>query len=207
MTIELNADTCALAVVVAAQSYGDHPVKALTTHRGMLRRSLAAAAHALVEGTGADVAQVCGVLGSSVATFKAAERDNALSFQIARHAAFKAIAPNIRARWDRPLQPSAPAPTAAPVDHSAAIREALQRRRSAVVVVGVEQDKANLTRAGAGGCRWHLHSSIAETVCDEPVVRGRLFCTEHCVATGQKTTPVELAPAVMPARYCDRGAR
>lgn len=187
MKVRLNADTCALAIVVAAQTYGDHPMQAMTARSGMRRRSIAAAAHALAEGTGAEIAQVCGVLGTSVATFKTAERENTLPFLQARHAAFVAIAPGVQARWDAPERPKAKA-----ADHRDAIKEALDRRKAKGLVVRV------------GGCRAHLHLKDFDGVCAEEIVPGRLFCAPHCRAMGQKDTPVDLAPAVMPARYSER---
>lgn len=51
VTLPFSADVCAQAVIAAARALGDDPIQALTTARGVGRRSLAAAAWAVHRAT------------------------------------------------------------------------------------------------------------------------------------------------------------
>lgn len=202
--IHLTAELCAQAIVAACRVYGVDPLRCVQVKRGAGRSPLIAAAVAVQKITGAQRIVIARVLDVSPPSMARAVRDDVAPFSAAVAAAWSAVdtSPTTEALTLKAAVKAMPAPV---VDHTAAIKAALDRRRVAATVVGVEKDRAALG-GGAGGCHWPLANTEArrkEAPCQETAVSGRLFCPEHCRAVGQKDTPVELAPVVMPAGYRD----
>ena len=210
--IHLTADLCAQAIVAAARVYDVDPLRWAEVKRGPSRSALIAAAVAVEKITGRSRKDIAAVFGCPPTSLWGAEhrRD---PFSAAVNAAWSAVDVSevreleaaIRATPPAAI-PTAPEPAKIVVDHTAAIKAAMARRRvAAVTVVGVEKDRAALG-GGAGGCHWPLAGTTArlsEKPCQAEAVSGRLFCADHCRAVGQKDTPVELAPAVFPTGYRD----
>lgn len=220
MTLKLSPEVCAAAIVAAARSYGDDPILAVTTprKRGQIgRRSLAPAALAIVQATGCNRRKLCDLLAVDYFTLstvghapRAAEAHAAaliamgVSPEDIASGRFPAKPPSRATRMSSdgpakavPSTPALPAPASAKpkVDHLAAIRTAMARR-------------AQLPKPAprpADSCAWphNVPGKEADPVCAETRVRGRLFCADHCLAIGQKATPVDLAPPVMPSTYRD----
>lgn len=210
MTVRLTADICAQAIVAACGVYETAPLKAFDCLRGPGRSALMAAASAAQKVTCASREQTARVFGVHPVSLARCEREGKPQFLKAAAAAWLAIdIEDVKAASPAPApKPSKPVKAPA-VDHRPAIAEALARHREkmasrAIVVVGVEADKASI---GAGGCCWPPKGVVAvadEPICNDPAVPGRLFCSAHCLALGQKDTPVALAPAQMPQRYSER---
>lgn len=93
--------------------------------------------------------------------------------------------------------PPKPASDSAPprVDHTPAIRAALQRRKPVPYqVAGVERDALLLPEPGKGGCGFPMGDprSPDYRACDAEKVPGRRYCAEHLRASGLKAEPAEL---------------
>lgn len=187
MTHPLTADLCATAVVTAARAYGDHPICVLEAKRGLPRRSLASAARALSDRTGATAEAVCKVLGLSWATYQVAARKETGAYLKAVWSADHALQPLL----DQVPAPAAPSPVvveAAPAayDHRPMIAAALARRAHVAprVVDGVRPITTE-------GCLWPLGDPAEPDFhrCGAEAVAGRNYCAGHCKAAGQKPTP------------------
>lgn len=216
MSLPLTADLCAVALVAAARSYGDDPVRAFQSRTGVLRRSLTPAATAISAHTGMLATPVCEALGIRFQTYYGAAQTNKPAYRAAVRAALEALqrggptgtvhAPPpvaLKAPSAAAVTPSAPQPPAPPVDHTDAIREAIRRRKGVqMTVVGVEKDQALLPPVEAGGCAWPLGDLKAGTLraCGDTVVLGRMYCAVHCKASGQKATPKVIATVGRVAR-------
>lgn len=203
MTPPLTADLCARAIVAACDVYGKDPFAAIGSARAG-RTPLVAAASAARKVTGATVAVVSRVFQVHQTTISKAERIGDAKYRRAVAAAWEAIAVDEDEAGSTPAQPvvdnrkPAPiAPVEAPgrIDHTAAIAEALARRKArgaiAVEVVGVEADKALIGATSPGGCVWPMGDPRAPDYrsCQEPPLAGRLYCAEHLKRAGLKAEP------------------
>lgn len=209
-TVRLTADLCAEAIVASCRVYGADPLKVMAASRGG-RVPLVPAALAILKVTGVTrltITRVLGVANTSLVRHEAAPPPLSREAQTAAWAAMDAgddQVEKIAAAPGRAEAEAGPAPSrTVVVDHTAAIKAALARRRErSIEVVGAIAPKpAN----GEGLCHWPTGAPIGaqdDPTCDEVVVPGRLFCAAHRRALGQKDTPVALAPAVMPAGYRD----
>lgn len=221
MSVPLTAHLCAVAIVAAANAYGDDPVRAVEAKRGVLRRALMAAATALVAQTGQKPSTVCRILSIHLSSYSRSSREDDIGFRTAVRSATRYLSKAIPHPMEElaPPQPETSeaatlvVPEPARVDHTPAIAEALRRRKAAgqvqVTVVGVEADKALLPPPGAGGCAWPLGDPRATGYrsCDTPVVAGRMYCAAHLKAGGMKATPRPVETVGRVARpYTDREA-
>jgi hypothetical protein len=216
MAVRLTADLCAQAIVASCGVYGSDPLKVLSAKTNG-RAALVPAAIAVqkVTGVGRDVIiRVFGVANTSLDRHEKDATHKSLSAQSAAWSAMDVpedhdtpdpvppLAPIVR----RPAAAIAPVVAKPAVDHTAAIKAALEKRREkGFPVVGVEADKARL-KAGRGLCHWPLGAPAGaqnDPACHDDVVPGRLFCADHCRAVGQKDTPVVLDAPVLPASYRD----
>ena len=221
MSVPLTAHLCAVAIVAAANAYGDDPVRAVEVKRGVLRRALMAAATALVAQTGQKPSTVCRVLSIHLSSYSRSGREDDIGFRTAVRSASGYLSKAIPHPMDAAAGPepeiSATAVLAvqepARVDHTPAIAEAMRRRKAAgkvaVTVVGVEHDKALLPPPGAGGCAWPMGDPRAAGYrrCEAPVVAGRMYCAAHLKAAGMKASPRPIETVGRVARaYTDREA-
>lgn len=234
MAVSLTADICAAAIVASARVYGDHPVKAMVAKAGRNRRSLAAAATAIVAQTGRLAPVVCNVLGLGRGTYDLAARMNTGEYQQAVKAAVRAIAGLSAAdiaepRRTRPVPPrrtgtivapppvaseTPPTPARPAVDHRPAIAEALARQKArsagpAFEVVGVEADRALIGATAPGGCVWPMGDprDPGYRSCQAQTLAGRLYCAEHLKKAGMKPVAKTIAVVGRVAQpYVDREA-
>lgn len=175
--VPLTAQTVAHAVVAAAHAHGDHPLRALESRAGKLRRSLKAASRALELETGETPARICAVLDMSVAAHVQGIRENRPDYLAAVRAARRALAPFA------PVAPEPPVAPAAPIDHRPAIREAVARFKGRVAAAVVPHGERPTPDKG---CLWPV--AVGES-CGAARVEGRQYCPEHCKAAGLKPTP------------------
>lgn len=218
MTVLLTADLCARAIVAACGVYGKDPLAAINAARAG-RTPLVAAASAAREVTGASVVTVSRVFQVHQTTINKNERIGDAKFRRAVRAAQAAILIEARTTPDAgtvvappPVALEAPAP--ARVDHTAAIAEALARRRARtagidVVVVGVEADRALIGATEPGGCVWPMGDprSADYRSCQATPLSGRLYCAEHLKKAGMKPVAKPLATVGrVAAPYADREA-
>ena len=217
MAVRLIADLCAQAIVASCDVYGSDPLKVLTAKTNG-RAALVPAAIAVqkVTGVGRDVIiRVFGVASTSLDRHEKEPTHKSLMAQSAAWSAMDVdeerevaatVMPTPGIAVSTPAKPPAPVAAKPAVDHTAAIKAALEKRRDrGFTVVGVETDKAHL-KAGHGGCHWHLKAPAGVRnglPCHDDVVPGRLFCSAHCRAVGQKDTPVVLDAPVLPESYRD----
>jgi hypothetical protein len=82
----------ARAVIAAARSYGDDPVRAMTTSRGVTRRSLTAAAAGISEAAGVSFTRAAQVVGIREQNLSRSRSTGGDVFEAARRAAFAAVA-------------------------------------------------------------------------------------------------------------------
>jgi hypothetical protein len=229
VTQPLTADLCARAIVAACGVYGKDPFAAINAARAG-RTPLVAAATASRSATGASVVTVSRVFQVHQTTINKHEREGTAKFRRAVEAARGAIQIEAestttdllvvndkkpRAGTDvapPPVALEAPAP--ARVDHTAAIAEALARRRERtagidVVVVGVEADRALIGATEPGGCVWPMGDprSADYRSCQATPLSGRLYCAEHLKKAGMKPVAKPLASVGrVAAPYADREA-
>lgn len=222
MTLRLTADLCAQAVVAAARALGEDPVLALTGPKikgaGSIRRCLCPAVLAIVEATGAYRHRVCAILGADKFAVAKAARQWPEAVEAARRAISADAAEPVAAEpvgtvvAPPPVALEAPAP--ARVDHTAAIAEALARRRARtagidVVVVGVEADRALIGATEPGGCVWPMGDPGTPDYrsCQAKPLTGRLYCAKHLKKAGMKPVAKPLATVGrVAAPYADREA-
>lgn len=98
--VPLTADLFARAVIAAARSYGDDPVRALEVDRGRTRRCLAPAAAGICRATGASMARVSRIMGvraNNIARAKEADGFQLASMAAERAAKFATWRPESRA--------------------------------------------------------------------------------------------------------------
>jgi GcrA cell cycle regulator len=234
----LTADLIATAVLAAARSFGDDPIRAMTAtpKRGdPARRAVGPAGLVLAEVTGRTHVTLCRVLGLAQGALSAAGR------RPGAEAAITAVRRALSSTTDLPVvndtkptggtalapPPAAqkapatptpatpPPPAAAPrIDHTAAIAEALARRKArmgglTVTVAGVEADAALIGATEPGGCVWPMGDPRAPDYrsCRAPPLSGRMYCAEHLKKAGMKAVPkaVETVGRVA-APYADREA-
>ena len=235
MTFPLTADICAHGIVAAARYLGVDPVHAMTAKRGPARSAFTAAALAAESLTGLKrvvIGRVFGVLPNSLSR---CDREGSKAFDRARAAASTAMVaagagladtapPMARAAPGgtvvapppvaQPLPVPAPAPAPVKVDHTAAIAEALARRRARrdvwpFAVVGVEADKALIGATEPGGCVWPMGDprDADYRSCQAAPLAGRMYCAEHLKKAGMKPVPKVIETVGRVARsYVDREA-
>lgn len=219
MAVPLTPDLCAHALLAACAVYGKDPFLAAASARGG-RTPLIAAASAARKVTGVSVLVVSRVFQVHQTAINRNERVGDAKFRRAVLAAWEAIsvdeepatpAPSGTVVASPPVGQEAPPP--ARVDHTAAIAEALARRRArgaiAIEVVGVEADKALIGATEPGGCVWPMGDPREPDYrsCQAAPLAGRLYCAEHLKAAGMKPTPkvIETVGRVA-APYVDRAA-
>lgn len=196
MAVPLTADLCARAVIAAARVLGEDPVLALTGPKikgaGSVRRCLCPAALAIVGATGLARQTVCRIIGADKFGLAQAARDRPEAVAAARAAIMSPQVGTVVA--PPPVGQDAPAPATAPakIDHTAAIAEAMARRRAKgcgpVEVVGVEDDKALIGATEPGGCVWPMGDPRAPDYrsCQAARLSGRMYCAEHLKKAGLK---------------------
>lgn len=215
----LTSDVCAAAIVGAARAYGDDPIRAVEAKRGPARRAMVAAAVGLSAQTGILPKDACRVLSIHPASYNRAFREDRPDHRRAVKAAAAAVqrfrrpppsAETPTALYDAFAEAvrTTPAalvgpyqnikvqmiePASAPVDHTPLIRAALTKRAASPVkftVAGVEDDKALLPPAGAGGCAWPMGDPRDPDyrACGEARLEGRRYCAAHLKAAGMKAT-------------------
>lgn len=224
MPVPLTADLCAQALVAAARAYGDDPVRAVLAKAGRVRRCFAPAATALAAQTGQRPSRVCAVLGLGMNTYCGAAAGDTPKYQEAVSAAVEAVARELKS--PSPVgtviapppvaseEPALPPPPATRVDHTAAICEAMARRRERIaavpfVVVGVEADKALIGATEPGGCVWPMGDprEPGYRSCQAAPLSGRQYCAEHLKKAGMKPVPKTIATVGRVAEsYVDREA-
>ncbi len=229
MAVPLTPDLCARALLAACAVYGKDPFVVVAAARHG-RTPLVAAASAARKVTGASVAVISRVFQVHQTTVNKQERIGDAKFRRATLAAWEAIVVDEAGPDIAPDQPvvdnrnPAPAGTLvapppvghtppARVDHTAAIAEAMARRRArgdiAIEVVGVEADKALIGATEPGACVWPMGDPRSPDYrsCQSPTLAGRMYCAEHLKAAGMKVAPkvIETVGRVA-APYVDRAA-
>lgn len=225
MTVSLNADLCARAIVAACGVYGKDPFAVINAARAG-RTPLVAAASAARSATGAPVVTVARIFQVHQTTINKHEREGTAKFRRAVEAAREAFQVEAESTTTEavaaepvgtdvappPVALEVPAP--ARVDHTAAIAEALARRRARtagidVVVVGVEADRALIGATEPGGCVWPMGDPGTPDYrsCQAKPLTGRLYCAEHLNKAGMKPVAKPLATVGrVAAPYADREA-
>lgn len=206
MAVTLTADLCAIAIIASARSLGEDPIVALTGRklRGRQSRSrcLRPAALALYEATDCHQGRLCIALGADRFGLNAVRDSYPDAFEAARRAIASSattvsVVDNRKAASagtviaPPPVAQETPAP--AKVDHTAAIAEAMARRRAkgdvpAFSVVGVETDKALIGATEPGGCVWPMGDprEPGYRSCQAAPLSGRMYCAEHLKKAGMK---------------------
>lgn len=217
MAHALTADICAHGVIAAARYLGFDPLQAMQARSGLARAAVTATALSLVDLTDLGTNRVARIMGVNASALSTARKAASPAVRTAaRHAGDAMTGAGLAPRdksspptqdkrrvptpaTGRPVAPAEPPPPPPRVDHTAAIREALERRRqkAAFEVVGVEADKALLPPHAEGGCAWPLGDLQAGTYrsCGQPIVVGRRYCAAHCRAAGMKAEPRSAAVA------------
>lgn len=235
MAVPLTADLCAIAIIAAARSYGDDPVAAMSpvAFRGAKsRRCVTPAALAIVQATGCSRPRLCQILGIDYYSLSAVPKKptTAAPWRAALDALGvdpANIAPSRFGPKAKPAggtvvapppvaseEPSPPPPPAPRVDHSAAILEAMARRRERIAavpfeVVGVQTDKALIGATEPGGCVWPMGDPRDPDYrsCQAAPLSGRMYCAEHLKKAGMKPVPKKIATVGRVAEsYVDREA-
>ncbi len=88
--VTLTADLAARAIIAAARSYGDDPVRAYEAQRGVMRRGVTPAAEALADATGLSLSLVARIVGIREQNYYRARGTS--GYEAARQAASRAIA-------------------------------------------------------------------------------------------------------------------
>lgn len=198
MNVPLTADLCARAIMAACDVYGKDPFTTIAAARAG-RTPLVAAASAARRVTGATVVAVSRVFQVHQTTINKQERIGDAKYRRAARAAWEAIAADPMEPASEPTAGKVVAPPVAPqppcggrVDHTAAIAEALARRRArgcvTVEVMGVAADRALIGATEPGGCVWPMGDprKPGYRSCQAAPLAGRLYCAEHLKKAGMK---------------------
>lgn len=207
MAVPLTADLCARAIIASARSYGDDPVAAMSpiaVRGAKSRRCVTPAALAIVQATGCSRPRLCQILGIDYYSLSAVPKKPAAAAPW--RAALDALGvdpaniqpsrfgPKAKAASGTVVAPPVAEETPAPpkIDHTAAIAEAMARRRAKgcgpVEVVGVEDDKALIGATEPGGCVWPMGDprEPGYRSCQAEPLSGRMYCAEHLKKAGLK---------------------
>lgn len=208
MAVPLTADLCARAIIASARSYGDDPVAAMSpiAFRGAKsRRCVTPAALAIVQATGCSRPRLCQILGIDYYSLTAVPKKPTTAAPW--RAALDALGvdpANIQPPRSGPTAKAASGMVVAPppvgqeaprggkIDHTAAIAEAMARRRAkgcvTVEVMGVEADRALIGATEPGACVWPMGDprEPGYRSCQAAPLSGRLYCAEHLKKAGMK---------------------
>lgn len=224
MAVPLTSDVCAYAIVAACRVYRTPPLLAWSSLRGPGRSALCAAASAVQKVTQAQRQVVARVFQVHPVSLARCEREQKPEFLQAAAAAWQAIptdddllASTGTVVAPPPVaseEPAPPAPLQSRVDHTAAIAEALARRRERIAavpfeVVNVDADKALIGAAEPGGCVWPMGDPRDPDYrsCQAAPLSGRMYCAEHLKKAGMKPVPKTIQTVGRVAEaYVDREA-